>query len=208
MHVYAFGSLCRGEVSPDSDVDLLAIVHGTDTRFNPDVFSIYSYERIQQLWLQGNPFAWHLSKESRLIFSQDDSDFIASLGSPAEYVDCIRDCEKFYLLFRDARESFGVNTTTATFDLSVIFLSIRNIATCFSLGVSSTPDFSRDSALRLGAESLEIDEEAYAILRRARILCTRGYGPGLSEADQMVAAASFQTIEFWMRNLVYQAKGV
>jgi len=38
-------------------------------------------------------------------------------------------------------------SNSKVFDLSTIFLSIRNIATCFSLGVKSQPNFSRNSAL-------------------------------------------------------------
>ena len=67
MHVYAFGSICRGDVSLTSDIDLLAVVDGYDPRFDPNVFSIYSYNRIEELWAEGNPFAWHLAKESKVV---------------------------------------------------------------------------------------------------------------------------------------------
>ena len=36
MHIYVFGSLCRGEVDTASDVDLLAVTDGFDKRLNPD----------------------------------------------------------------------------------------------------------------------------------------------------------------------------
>lgn len=65
MHIYAFGSICRGDVSPASDVDLLAIVDGYDERFSLDDYSIYSYDRIWEIWNEGNPFAWHLALESK-----------------------------------------------------------------------------------------------------------------------------------------------
>ena len=61
MYIYAFGSLCRGQVDLESDVDLLAIVDGHDDRFDPSKFSIYSYNRVREIWQEGNPFAWHLS---------------------------------------------------------------------------------------------------------------------------------------------------
>ena len=69
MHIYAFGSLCRGEIDIDSDVDLLAIVGGPDRRFNSDTYSVYSYKRIAELWAEGNPFAWHLTYESRMVYA-------------------------------------------------------------------------------------------------------------------------------------------
>ena len=48
VHIYAFGSVCRGDLSIGSDVDLLALVSGLDARFDPDMFSIYSYKRIEE----------------------------------------------------------------------------------------------------------------------------------------------------------------
>ena len=87
-HIYAFGSVCRGEISQDSDVDMLAIVDEYDDRFNTEVFSVYSPERIQTLWSEGNPFAWHLSLEARLLFSTEATDFLSSLGNPNRYQRC------------------------------------------------------------------------------------------------------------------------
>src|SRR4051794_25369031 len=105
MHIYAFGSICRGNMAVDSDVDLLAIVDGHNSCLSPDVFSIYSYKRLNALWNEGNPFAWHLALESRLIFSSDQSDYLSSLGKPSRYRNCIRDCEKFFALFQKASDS-------------------------------------------------------------------------------------------------------
>src|SRR6266480_3004408 len=102
MHIYAFGSLCRGEISLGSDVDLLAITEGHDPRFDPEMFSIYSYRRIDELWQQGNPFAWHLSFEGRLVFAENNDDVLKVRGRPRPYRDCVRDCGKFQALFADA----------------------------------------------------------------------------------------------------------
>jgi hypothetical protein len=176
MHIYAFGSVCRGDVSPSSDIDLLAVVQGYDPRFSPDDYSIYSYERIREIWEEGNPFAWHLAIESKLLYSPDASDFLKSLGKPTANRNCLQDCEKFFALFREARCSFESLGESKVFDLSMVFLGIRNFATCFSLGTLDKPDFSRSSALRLGEHSLSISREAYKILERSRILCTRAIG--------------------------------
>src|SRR5271154_5811163 len=100
MHIYAFGSICRGEVTPGSDIDLLAITEGHDPRFDPATFSIYSYARLRQIWQEGNPFAWHLCLESRLLFAEDSVDFLRALGTPHPYREVVRDCEKFANLFR------------------------------------------------------------------------------------------------------------
>jgi hypothetical protein len=207
MHIYAFGSICRGEVCPNSDVDLLAVVDGFDERFDPNVYSIYSYQRIGEIWAEGNPFAWHLASESRLIFSSDSSDILQSLGDPGQYRACHRDCDKFHKLFADARSSFISNSDTQVFDLSTIFLGIRNFATCYSLGCLERADFSRHSSRRLGRNSLSIAAEAYAILERARILCTRGQGRAITGSEAAMAAQEFPAIEEWMTSLLSEVLG-
>jgi hypothetical protein len=206
MHIYAFGSVCRGDISLNSDIDLLAIVDGFDPRLDTDTYSIYSYERIREIWTEGNPFAWHLSMEARLLFTSDQSDILASLGNPAPYPSCIRDCEKFFSLFRDATHSAKTNSTSKVFDLSTVFLSIRNIATCFSLGSLRHPDFSRHSALHLGDLSLAIPPEPYAVLERSRLLCTRGQGAAVTPREAEIACAQFPQIEEWMAILLREAK--
>lgn len=186
---------------------MLALVDGKDTRFDPDIFSIYSYKRLGELWAQGNPFAWHLALESRLVFASDGGDHIAQLGMPSPYHDCVNDCVKFYTLFLEARESLMRDKRAMVFDLSTIFLSIRNIATCYSLGVYGRPDFSRHSAIRLpDGEAVHISPDAYATIERARILTTRGHGNSIREADSERVEAELECIAQWMLDLVERAK--
>lgn len=206
MHIYAFGSVCRGDLSRDSDVDLLAIVDGRDDRLSPDVYSIYSYKRMCELWQEGNPFAWHLSLEAKLLFSPDKSDVLGSMGPPEPYRNGLRDCEKFYALFRAARDSLLDNKLSTTFDLSTMFLSIRNIATCFSLGFLQKPTFARHSASRLGRFSLPLQEGPYAVLERARILCTRGFGSKIGEEEVDTVIGEVALIEDWMKGLMSEAR--
>jgi len=183
-------------------VDLLAIVQGYDPRFSPDDYSIYSYERIRGIWAEGNPFAWHLSIESKLLYSPDGSDFLGALDRPRPYRRCHQDCEKFFELFRKARESLRSQTGSKVFDLSMVFLGIRNFATCYSLGALDKPDFSRRSALRLGERSLSIPSAAYNVLERARILCTRGIGESITDQEAQIALQQFPHIEGWMDELL------
>ncbi|MBD2214240.1 nucleotidyltransferase domain-containing protein [Nostoc linckia FACHB-104] len=206
MHIYAFGSICRGDISLGSDIDLLAIVEGYDSRIDPDTFSIYSYKRIQEIWQEGNPFAWHLSLESRLIFSSDQLDYLKLLQNPQKYKNCVQDCEKFFSLFREAHASIIAGNNSRVFDLSTVFLSIRNLATCFSLGVMEQPEFSRNSAMRLGANSIPLALDSYSILERARILCTRGYGQNITEDEVGTTIRRLDEVHEWMYNLVKKAR--
>lgn len=198
MHIYAFGSVCRGEIDISSDIDMLAIVNGYDLRFNPSNYSIYSYERIHDLWTQGNPFAWHLFLESKLIYSEDDIDHLKNLGEPSPYKSGVSDCEKFREIFLSASSSIENSDLTEIFDLSSVFLAIRNFATCYSLHSKVSPDFSRNSARNLGANSIPIDTATYTLFERARVLCTRGLGEVLSRTEIDDAKNALREIDSWM----------
>jgi hypothetical protein len=206
MHIYAFGSVCRGEISLDSDIDLLAVVEGQDFRFDPNTFSIYSYKRIEEIWQEGNPFAWHLSLQSKLIFSSTQDDFLKSLGSPKPYKRYVQDCEKFFTLFIDAYNSILTSSSSVVFDFSTVFLSIRNIATCFSLGVTQRPDFSRNSALSLEVNNIPLALDVYQILERSRILCTRGYGNNITNEEIDIVIQKLDKVSEWMQGSVNKAK--
>jgi len=200
-HIYAFGSVCRGEVTPESDVDLLAVTQGIDQRFNSDLYSVYSYARLAEIWSEGSPFAWHLSLESRLLYSPDNSDFLRELGVPAAYTSAARDCQKFFALFAGSANALRARTNSPVFELSTIFLAVRNFATCYSLG-TGLPDFSRHSALRLGANSLVFSSDVFGVLERARLLCTRGVGAMISQDETASVTLALGEIEGWMRTLL------
>lgn len=183
MHIYAFGSICRGEMTADSDVDLLAIVSGHEPRLDAQKFSIYSYERIDELWCLGNAFAWHLARESKLIYASDGVDYLSNLGMPAPYTRASYDCARFRDVFLASLDAIEKGSPSLVFEMSCAFLAIRNIATCYSLRMLSAPTFGRDSALRLGQKNVPISSDMYMLLRRARVLSTRGVGPSIDNLN-------------------------
>lgn len=189
LHIYAFGSLCRGDIAPGSDVDLLAISSGGSNDLSRSMFSIYSHSKIRTIWREGNPFAWHLHLESRLIHRSNGVDFISTLGSPEKYSRANDDCRRFLAICRQASASLQHDRASAVFDLSAIFLGLRNFSTCFLLG-RGHPDFSRGVALNLIGDMSRGDISAYRVLERARLLCTRGHGEMLTctEIDQAIKA--------------------
>lgn len=206
MHIYAFGSVCRGEIEPSSDIDMIAIVNGRDVRFNPSDYSIYSYSRIDELWREGNPFAWHLYLESRLIYTPDNIDHLRNIGEPNTYKSGIVDCEKFREIFLSAVESLDESSLTEIFDLSSVFLAIRNFATCYSLHADITPDFSRNSACNLGENSIPIKHTTYQLYERARVLCTRGFGDVLTPSEIIRAKMVLGQIDAWMKSMLNTIK--
>lgn len=198
-HLYAFGSVCRGEVDESSDIDLLACLSEPNAGIEPSRFSIYSHERIRELWLEGNPFAWHLHLESKLLYSSDGENFIDCLGEPSSYSKLIDDCEKFRSLFSESLSSLTKLSNSPIFDISCMFLATRNFATCYSLG-SGVPIFSRYSPLMI-ENQLSISKEDFDVYVRARILSTRGYGRSLSNSEIEQVKKSAHSVVEWMREL-------
>lgn len=199
-HLYAFGSICRGEIDPGSDTDLLACVAQPRPEIDQKKFSVYSYNRIRQLWDEGNPFAWHLHYESRLLFSSDGADFLGSLGAPSPYANAIEDCSKFNRLFVESYDALQGTENSKVFHLSCMFLATRNFATCYSFTVGR-PIFSRRSPLLIDRK-LQIGEDAFNVLARARILSTRGYGDLLLDRDIFVAVQAAPIVLEWMGELL------
>jgi hypothetical protein len=206
LHIYAFGSTCRGEIDLNSDIDLLAIVDNFDDRFDPNIYSIYSYKRISEIWYEGNPFAWHLHTESKLIFAYNNTDYLKTLGAPSEYINCKTDCIKFYNLFIDSYSSIIENYKSYIFDLSTMFLAIRNFSTCYSLGMNKICNFTRNSALNLNEKSLNVSSAVYQSLLESRILSIRGKGVSVDRKFVENNQQDFDMIKNWMNNLLKEVK--
>jgi hypothetical protein len=206
MHIYAFGSVCRGEIERDSDIDLLALVDRHEPSLDPSKYSIYSYTKIAKLWAGGSPFAWHLSLEARILFASNGKDFLKSLGIPARYERGFDDCNKFLGVYLSALNSLRNSPGSEVFDLSSMFLSIRNIATCFSLGVLNIPSFSRHAGLLLKEFPLPLAPQAYHILERSRILCTRSTGRNIDQNEIAKVLNDADAVTVWMENLVANAR--
>lgn len=203
MYIYAFGSLCRGEIDFYSDVDLLAISEDKNelSKLDPNKFSIYSENRLKEYWDIGNPFAWHLYKESKLIFSSHNDDFLKKLERPSKYTNGLNDLLKFKSIFLDSIDQIKLTKDSFLFDVSTIFLSIRNFATCYSLAKGEF-NFHRHSALNLGKKSILITVENYKVLESARLLATRGVGEFPSQKESSRLIECFEEIDEWMTLLI------
>jgi len=199
MHIYAFGSVCRGEIDQASDVDMLACIEGTETTVDATQFSIYTYDKLRDLWRIGNPFVWHLHLESKLVFSSDKKDFLAELGTPSKYTDIKSDLAKFSELFNSSTHALLSGPENAIFNLSCIFLAIRNAAMCYSIYLGA-PEFSRYSALNI-QPALPISPEIYKILVRARLLSSRGYGSLITKQEIASVVDVVEVIRVWLDHL-------
>lgn len=194
MHIYVFGSLCRGELDNKSDIDVLII---SDEKFGPEYnkFSVYSYEKIRELWLDGNPFAWHLYLESKLVFSSEENDFLRELGEPSKYSNIRNDFYKFKEIYTNSLKSLELKFNRV-FNLSCIFLAIRNISTCYSLYLGKAV-FSRRSMLKINP-SINIPMDVIETLEKCRILSTRGIGDDLNKFELENVISHIDSIDKWL----------
>jgi hypothetical protein len=200
-NIYIFGSVVRGELDQYSDVDLLLISDNIEQNIDPNKYSIYSPERIKELYKEGNPFAWHLFYESKLIFSSDQ-DFLLTLEKPSDYTNCKSDLLKFKKLFDDSIFSMRKNKLSIIFDLSMIFLAIRNFATCYTLGHYGKPIFSRLTFEKLHDYPLKLDDRVKELLMMSRISSTRGINFSVSEESLSLFELELNNIENWFNEIL------
>lgn len=200
-NVYIFGSEVRGEIDQYSDVDLLLISDESLQNIDPNKYSIYNPKRIKELYTEGNPFAWHLFYESKLVYTSG-KDFLLSLGKPSAYTNCKSDLLKFKKLFDDSIISIRQNDFSIIFDLAMIFLAIRNFATCYTLGCYEKPIFSRLTFEKLYDYPLKLDDKVKDLLMMSRISSTRGINYSLKDNNLSLFESDLNKIENWFNEIL------
>lgn len=206
MEIYAFGSIMRGEIDELSDIDILVLkdIEELIPNIDKEKYSIYTYQRILQMWEEGNPFSWHLFSESKCLYHNNDNTnpFLETLGKPSQYTNMVFDLHKFHTLFKESVNSIHKGYDSVDFDLSMIFLAIRNFASCFSLGYLKKNEFSRDAAIKIEKYSIDIDISIYNRLKESRILATRGIGRSITDQELHIILNQLPKIEKWFVKLL------
>lgn len=200
-NIYVFGSVVRGEIDQYSDVDLLLITDEKIEDIDPNKYSIYTPQRIQEMYKEGNPFAWHLHYESKLVYT-NDTNFLEDLKSPEPYKNGKEDLIKFQKLFVDSLKSIEEDEFSLTFDLAMIFLAIRNFATCYSLACYDRPIFSRTSFEKLTDFPLVLDDKVKNVLMRSRINSTRGINYNIQELELSLLLNQVEEIKEWFNKII------
>ncbi|WDF65468.1 nucleotidyltransferase domain-containing protein [Flavobacterium sp. KACC 22763] len=195
-NIYIFGSIVRGEIDQYSDTDLLLITDDTLNFIDLEKYSLYTPTRIEEMYREGNPFAWHLHYESKLVYS-DGVDFLKELKIPNSYKNCSLDLHKFYKLFQDSIKSIQSDKLSLVFDLAMVFLALRNFATCYSLERYEKPIFSRNSFEKLNDFPLILDNKIKNLLMMARISSTRGISYKIDEIELSLFIKQVDAIEKW-----------
>lgn len=171
--IYIFGSTCRGEVTPTSDVDILVVPFSKDRSQYPCEWSVYSPEVLEEYYRKGRLFAWHLHLEAKCVHSFGDQPFLSSLGSPAAYSTIADDIDDLEVLLKESLHELTAGTSNVVFELGIAHTAIRDIAMCASWALLEQPCFSAEAPYRLPVEC-PLEHSIYRQIMLARHSSTRG----------------------------------
>ena len=171
--IYVFGSICRGDVSPTSDVDILLIPFGSETSNFPSSWSIYGSKVIHEYFSKGRLFAWHLHLESKCIYSLNKTPYLESLGQPAPYNSMVQDLNDLEVLLLQALQELRAGTDSTIFELGIAYTAIRDIAMSASWAWLGSPSFSAEAPYLLPVPC-PLSFSTYSAAKLARHSSTRG----------------------------------
>lgn len=171
--IYVFGSTCRGEVTPTSDVDILVIPFAQKRSQYPKDWSVYSPELIDEYFKKGRLFAWHLHLEAKCVYFSGDQPFLTSVGPPAPYSNIAGDIDALEVLLNEALDELGAGTANVVYELGIAHTAIRDIAMCASWAMLERPCFSTEVPYRLPIEC-PLQRITYDQITLARHSSTRG----------------------------------
>lgn len=172
MWIYAFGSLVRGEIDMESDIDIIGICSSTDTKILPAYIQKYSKSDYLKIHTEGDLFAYHLYKESRLIYSSDGLDLIQSIGRPGSYIDWNRDLQSFIEVARYSIDSIN-SEPHSVFSKGILYMALRDMAMIYSHVEMGVSDFSKYVPYNIDIP-LDMRRGVYEELRLCRLSSTRG----------------------------------
>ncbi|MCO5095664.1 MAG: nucleotidyltransferase domain-containing protein [Xanthomonadaceae bacterium] len=171
--IYVFGSICRGESTPTSDVDVLVVPLEVDSSQFPQNWSVYSPELLSEYFKAGRLFAWHLHLEAKCVFSLRSEPFLASLGPPAPYSTIVEDTDDLEVLLNEALNELAAGTQNVIYELGIAYTAIRDLAMSASWSLLARPCFSADAPYRLPVDP-PLPRDIYHQAMVARHASTRG----------------------------------
>jgi hypothetical protein len=187
MEIYVFGSITSGDVDHGSDTDVLVVTQTGDLANSyPDSWSVYSVERVRELFSRGTLFAWHLHRDAVRIWPKGPGGLLATLGQPSEYRGAISEISALRRLALQAVGELAGGSPSETFELGLIFLATRDIAMAAAPLLLGEFRFSRFTPLDYEIPKFPLERAEYEFLMACRRASTRGTGP---QENQLVQSA-------------------
>jgi len=197
--LYIFGSAVRGEVTKNSDIDVLVITDRVEKKVMfPDSWSVYSKKSIERYFSEGKLFAWHLYLDAKCIHCSESTTFLKQLGEPSPYKDLSDDfCSLSNLLDSSLKEI--KSTQSEVFEIGLIYTALRDIAMVASTSLNDRPCFSRYSPYKLSVK-IPIPQDLYELMIEARLTSTRGvqFTGDINQITKMLASSGNKP---WVKGL-------
>lgn len=171
---YIFGSMIRGEITSNSDLDVLVIpLEHTKKNSYPLGWSCYSEEVIKEMYKEGDLFAWHLHLESICVYSPKKSPLLLEIGKPEPYRRSLKDIEELNIILTSALTSLNYSTVNIIYEIGIIHTCLRNIAMAASSILCKNPCFSINAPFEIKIAP-PLDKLLYMQTAQARHYSTRG----------------------------------
>jgi hypothetical protein len=212
---YIFGSAGRGQQDHLSDLDVLAVVRNgggnvpdsiiashVPDKLKPLKLSIswYGRDRLREMFRNGELFAWHLHRETIPLF--DPENFLAGLGRPSDYRECVADVTSFQRVMAGIPAQVALNEQNAIYEAGLVYVCLRNIAMAASWSLCAFPDFSRYSAFRLsGVDPCPISAQEFDLTMACRMASQRGQDPPPCIRREFVISL-FERLDPWIGHLL------
>jgi predicted nucleotidyltransferase len=216
---YIFGSVGRQDHDALSDLDILAVVEDGAGLVNEAVvlgsvpaeyrhlqpsISWYGAERLEEMFNNGELFAWHLHDQAKPLFDPDK--FLSRMGLPGAYTEAEHDIASFLSILEGIPDALDKEPLNAAFEAGLLFVCLRNIGMAASAVLNDTADFSRYSCLRLsGASPCPLPAGKFDMLMQARMASQRGLAPPVEADDQWVREALVE-VQPWLDEVLEKVR--
>jgi predicted nucleotidyltransferase len=202
--LYLFGSCARGDSGIQSDIDIISIsqqCYALDAKANESNLkntdmSYYSFDKIQEYFIEGHLFAWHLFLEAKHISGLD---IIRELGKPNPYVGIKKDILELSLLLYsiEKRVNEKIESTSLIFEAGLLYVVLRNVGHALSWHELESPCFNKMVPFFID-KSFPIILENYNKLVAARCTTTRGGAAPTIEREWLIGM--IKCSKYWVEN--------
>jgi len=211
--VCLFGSMARKDHDKLSDADILVVVKDRTGKVPQEIIykyvcsrigriptvSWYGNQRLQTMFNDGHLFAWHLHRESKLLWG--DADINEIFGEPAPYQDALVDISSFQTVLDGVPFALRRCPGNAIYEMGLLYVCIRNIAMSASWHLCDAPDFTRHSPFNLKTRPFSISRVEYELTMSCRMASQRGTSPN-TPVTARIAIELHDKLISWTQDIV------